>query len=93
MNISFEGPCTVQQAHNLQTLLLQALQTATEPVVLSFSNVDDADLSFFQLLLACKRSFKAAGKELIFKRDLPKDLIPAAQRTAFKELYENVMPT
>ncbi len=86
MNIILEGDCTVQRSAEILQQLRRALIEAQDVLTLSFARVEDADLSFFQLLEATRRSCEAAGKKLVLQADFPQRLGAYARRTGFDEL-------
>ncbi|WP_027184182.1 STAS domain-containing protein [Desulfovibrio inopinatus] len=85
MNIEFEGDLTVERAADIKQQLLDALSTG-ESVELGFSKAADADLTFFQLLHAAKKSFAARQQPLILKKDLPEHLAFKAQVSGMEEI-------
>lgn len=58
------GTCTVEEAGRIRTLLMEKLRES-DRVVLSLSGVDEADLSFLQLLCAVHKSAFNARKTLV----------------------------
>ncbi|GAB7081679.1 STAS domain-containing protein [Megalodesulfovibrio paquesii] len=85
MEITFPPHCTVEHAQAIKATLLQALQAGGD-VHCSFSRVAEADLSFFQLLTAARRSCEDAGVALICARDLHPDFRCAALATNWGDL-------
>lgn len=73
MNIILDGQCTVERAEDLRNTLLQALEQEGT-VEVSFSQVEDADISFFQLLHAVRLSGVSRGRTVVFHQDLPERL-------------------
>ncbi len=73
MDIAFTGPCTVDKAGTIHQSLLDALGRK-ERTTLSFKDVTEADLSFFQLVHSAVRTFAEEGLELALLADLPADL-------------------
>jgi len=72
MRFEFTGECSASQAQELKERLLKALSSG-EPVECSFSGVESADMSFFELLHSARKSFAEKGVELSFAADLPGD--------------------
>ncbi len=88
MRVDFDGACTIQRMEELLQTMRQTLAGADEPVTLGFSRVQEADLAFFQLLLATRKSFAGQGKELRFAPDLPPHLGVAARLSGCAELAD-----
>lgn len=87
MVISFQGDMTVDKAGSVRDELLAALQQG-EPVRVSCAGVQDADMSFFLVLLAADESFRREGVELSFTPDLAEGLVPLAKAMGFHRLFE-----
>ncbi|AGW12319.1 STAS domain-containing protein [Megalodesulfovibrio gigas] len=77
MDIVFPKRCIVEHAQDIKAMLLEALARGGE-IRCSFKNVVEADLSFFQLLTALKRSCEESGRLLTLTADLPPHLSRAA---------------
>ncbi|WP_167512609.1 STAS domain-containing protein [Oceanidesulfovibrio marinus] len=87
MVINFQGDMTVDKAGSVRDELLAALQQG-EPVRVSCAGVQDADMSFFLVLLAADESFRREGVELSFAPDLAKELVPLAKAMGCHRLFE-----
>ncbi len=86
MNIRLEGDCTVQRSAEILAKLRQAMVESKDVLTLSFSQVEDADLSFFQLIEATHLSCEAASKRLLLQADLPQHLARYANLTGFSTI-------
>jgi ABC-type transporter Mla MlaB component len=79
--IAFKGSCTIENAQAIATELGREM-TGNEDIFFDLAAVESADLSFFQLLSACRRSYNAKKGSLTF-RDLPEDLSDMARKSGF----------
>ena len=80
MEIVFPKRCIVEHAQEIKALLLEALAQGGD-IRCSFKEVAEADLSFFQLLTALRRSCEESGRGLTLAADLPAHLSRAACAT------------
>jgi hypothetical protein len=85
MELQFADSCVIDQAETMKQKLLKALESPGK-TVLSFKGVTSADISFFMLIHAAKRSFAAKDKELVLTADLPVDLADKARWSGLPEL-------
>jgi hypothetical protein len=65
VNVRLEGSWTVERAGELKDLLSQAVSSG-EGVEVDFSAVEDADLSFYQLLHAAQKDCAKSGTAIRF---------------------------
>lgn len=86
MNIELKGSCTIQRSEELLEMLREAVAGEADTVAVSFAAIEDADLSFFQLIEALRRSCQTMGKKLVLQKDLPAELASRAQYTGFAEI-------
>ena len=73
MRLDFSGECCASQAQEIKERLLAALVSG-EPVECHFSGMTAADMSFFELLHAAKKSFTEKGREIVFTPELHGEL-------------------
>jgi anti-anti-sigma regulatory factor len=64
VNRSLNGTWTVERAEELKELLLEIMETGE--VDLDFTGVEEADLTFFQLLHAAQKSCRKSGVSIRF---------------------------
>lgn len=79
--IAFKGSCTIENARAIATELGEEM-TGGQDIFFDLAAVESADLSFFQLLSACRRSCSTSDDSLTF-RDLPEDLAEMARKSGF----------
>jgi anti-anti-sigma regulatory factor len=70
MDIELSGDCTVNRVEEIAGTLREALASG-KPLVLHLGGVSQADLSFFQLLLALAASCRERGLALEVATGLP----------------------
>jgi len=73
MEIELSGDCTVSRAEEIARILSEAVALG-EPLVLHLDRVNQADLSFYQLLLALAASCRDRGLVLEVASGLPPEL-------------------
>jgi ABC-type transporter Mla MlaB component len=73
MDIELSGDCTVDKAEEIAARLREAVASGG-PLVLHLERVSQADLSFFQLLLALAASCRERGLALEVAGALPPEL-------------------
>jgi len=86
MEIVFEGACRVDRFEELRERLMSGLKLQDGRVTCSMKAVTEADLSFFQLLHAAKKSYATAGVELMMLSYLPAALKARANLAGLPEL-------
>ena len=85
MDLKLEGAYNVERANELRDVLLEALK-AEGDISLSFAEVTEADLTFFNLLHALRKSCESEGKHVIMQADLPGGMAQRAAWTGFAEI-------
>lgn len=80
--LTLGGSLTVSYATQLKSLLMQGLEQA-ETVVISFSEVNDIDLSVIQILCSAHRMSVKLNKRLLFGGGVPDQFIEAVTRSGF----------
>lgn len=85
MELHFPEDCTVRRACEIRNLLLSSLGDDT---VLSFEKIEEADLSFFQLLHSAEATSRKWGKKLVMVPNLAAKLAPKAAMTGFGHIVE-----
>ena len=80
--LAIAGKCTVEHATSLREALLAATGLG-KPLALDVSGVEDADLTFLQLLLATAQTLDKRGAGLTRAGELPRPLADAARVSGF----------
>jgi hypothetical protein len=80
--VDLDGSRTIRNAEDTRDLLMEALKRPS-PIRLNCSAVDEADLSFLQLLLSARKSAEAAGKALTLSHSASASFLAAVSRAGF----------
>lgn len=80
--VDLGGSRTIRNAEETRSLLLEAL-LAPSPIRLDCSSVEEADLSFVQLLLSARKSAQATGKIVALAPAPSAAFLQAASRAGF----------
>lgn len=83
--LPFEGRCTVDRAEELRAALLAGLGEK-DGITIDLSRVEEADLSFYQLLHSAMVSYRAKGALLTILPNLPEAFRDAADRCGLASL-------
>jgi hypothetical protein len=81
--LRLEGSWTVRRAHELKQILMEALRSA-ESCVLVLEDLEEADISFLQLLCATHRASLRQGKSVILHDKKSKFLKQLVYDAGFK---------
>ena len=79
--LAFHGSCTIEHATAIAAMLGKEM-AGDSSIVFNLQQVEDADLSFFQILSACKRACINNKIPHAFVA-LPKDLCDMANHSGF----------
>ncbi len=85
IDITLAGALTVHRAGEMKKALLQSILDADD-VSVRFDQVQEADLSCFQMLCSAHRSAVRFNKRLHFSGELPRLFIEAAEAAGFSRL-------
>jgi hypothetical protein len=81
-SVDLDGSRTIRNAEDTRSLLMEALKRPS-PIRLNCSAVDEADLSFLQLLFSARKSAEDAGKTLTLSHPASAPFLAAASRAGF----------
>ncbi len=81
--VDIGGLRTIRCAEQTRSLLLEALHGCS-PLCLDCSAVEDADLSFVQLLLSARKTAERSGKILTLAHDASGAFLHALSRAGFE---------
>jgi anti-anti-sigma regulatory factor len=82
--LAITGKCTVEHATTLREALLAAIGLG-KALALDVSGVEDADLTFLQLLVATAQTLDKRGTCLLRQGPLPQSLTEAARVSGFDQ--------
>lgn len=82
--VAISGKCTVEHATALREALLAATGPG-KPVVLDISEVEDADITFLQLLLATTQTLEKRGASLSREGSISRAVGEAARISGFDQ--------
>jgi anti-anti-sigma regulatory factor len=85
MRIEFPETCTIEKARHMHEQLLEAVREEGE-IRLNFENVQDVDLTFFQLLHAARKSCEALGISLVMEPSMPARFAAQARQTGLEAI-------
>lgn len=77
-----DGGLSIDGAAGLKAALQDAL-AAHERLRLAFGRVEEADVSFLQLLCSAHRTFRKAGRSLVVEGKIPGPLVEIMARAGF----------
>ncbi len=80
--VTFSGDLTIENAQELQKILLAAMDNAAE-LLLTFENVTATDLTFVQLLCSAHRTAVRSDKIMKLASPRPEVLMAAVRETGF----------
>ncbi len=84
MEIRFSGECTVERFHELRQLLVDAVNSG-ESITVDLGHVDQADITFFQLLESARNSVPEQQTFSINMNNVSKNIIQKAYWSGVKE--------
>lgn len=79
--ISFHGTCTLENAAAIKDILSEEL-SSTNQIIFDLASVLEADLSFFQLLVAALHTCKTQNIQVRCK-NIPAPIVQLAQNAGF----------
>ena len=62
--IAFQGDCRIDVAAEIYSRLAE-MQITGEMVILNCNDLGECDITFFQILLACRQKLTTAGKQVL----------------------------
>lgn len=85
--ITFEGDLSIQNAQLIKDKILEALETY-ENLKVVVQNMNDIDLSVFQILYAFKKSSERDNKLTSFEFNIPEATKSIIKNTGIYELFQ-----
>ncbi len=81
--VKFSGPQTIRESEDAAQVLRRALNDHSS-LVLDCEEVEEADLTFLQLLIAARRSARRGGKDLVLTTTARGPLLAALDRAGIR---------
>jgi anti-anti-sigma regulatory factor len=85
--LRFQGPCGVERAGEFHQALQEAVR-ACEGLTLDLSGVEKADLSFYQLLAATRKTLERLGKKPLKLVGVPHSVLERARNCGLEECLQ-----
>lgn len=81
MIVQFSGDLTIRTAGETRVRLMTALSSLDDIIELDCQSVDDIDLSFVHLIIACRKSAESIGRKLRLTAAARENLLPILTRS------------